>query len=130
MSPQAAWILVNEIVPRLKNAVPRSVNPVGCEDAEELIQDATVTAAKLLISVEQAGKTVTPGNIAFYTIQLMRSGSRSTSSSCLDAMQAGTRLNGRSETVFYRALKQPTPKKKHCGIICYWKKTSDPRGVR
>ena len=60
MSPKAAWLLVNEIIPRLKNTVPNAVNSVGCEDAEELIQDATVTAAKLLTSVEWAGKTVTP----------------------------------------------------------------------
>ena len=99
MSPKAAWLLVNEIVPRLKNAVPNAVNAVGCEDAEELIQDATVTAAKLLTSVERAGKTVTAGNITHYTIQLMRSGRRSTGSSCVDALQAGTQINGRSEMV-------------------------------
>ena len=40
MSPQAGWILQEEIVPRLRSAIPRNVNQVGSEDAEELIQDS------------------------------------------------------------------------------------------
>src|SRR5271156_2456725 len=74
MSPQAGWILQEEVVPRLRSAIPRSVNYVGCEDAEELIQDATAIAAKMLHSVEGQGKTVTPGNIAYYALQHVRSG--------------------------------------------------------
>jgi hypothetical protein len=40
MSPQAGWILQEEIVPRLRSAIPRNVNQIGSEDPEELIQDA------------------------------------------------------------------------------------------
>ena len=40
MSPQAGWILQEEIVPRLRSAIPRTLNYVGSEDAEELVQDA------------------------------------------------------------------------------------------
>jgi len=62
MSPQAGWLLQQEIVPRLKSAIPVAVICVGCEDAAELVQDATAFAAKLLHSVDKAGKKVTPGN--------------------------------------------------------------------
>ena len=96
MSPQSGWILQEEIVPRLRSAIPRNVNQIGSEDAEELIQDATVMAAKMLDRTERQGKTVTPGNIAYYTILHMKSGRRSIGSSNSDALGTGTQLNGRS----------------------------------
>lgn len=96
MSPQAGWILQEEVVPRLRAAIPRNVNQVGSEDAEELIQDATCMAAKLLDNAEKANKTVTPGNIAYYTILHMKSGRRSTGNSNADVLGSGTQLNGRS----------------------------------
>ena len=99
MSPQAGFVLLNEIVPRLRSAIPGAVCFVGCEDPQELIQDATAMAAKLLHNAEAAGKKVTPGNIAFYAIQHMRSGRRSTGSSKVDAMATGTQLNGRTQLV-------------------------------
>ena len=104
MSPQAGFVLINEIVPRLRAAIPNTVCFVGCEDAEELIQDATAMAAKLLHSVEQAGKQVTPGNIAYYTIQHLKSGRRSTGSGTVDVMQPGTQLHGRSRLESLDAL--------------------------
>lgn len=48
MSPQSSWILQEEIAPRLRSAIPNNVNRVGSEDAQELIQDSIVMAAKLL----------------------------------------------------------------------------------
>ena len=84
MSPQSGWILQEEIVPRLRSAIPRNVNQIGSEDAEELIQDSIVMAAKLLDNAERANKTVTPGNIAYYTILHMKSGRRSSGSSYSD----------------------------------------------
>ena len=77
MSPQAAWILREEVVPRLRASIPRNVNQIGSEDAEELIQDSFCMAAKLLDNAEKANKTVTPGNISYYTILHMKSGRRS-----------------------------------------------------
>ena len=59
---------------------------VGCEDAEDVVQDATAIAAKMLHSVETVGKTVTHGNIAYYAIQHVKSGRRSTGCSLLDVM--------------------------------------------
>jgi hypothetical protein len=101
MSPQAGWILQEEIVPRLRPATPRNVNFVGSEDAEELIQDSICLAAKLLDNAERANKTVTPGNIAFYTILHMKSGRRSIGSSNSDVLGTGTQLNGRSTINYF-----------------------------
>jgi hypothetical protein len=43
----------------------------------------------MLQSVETVGKTVTPGNIAYYAIQHVKSGRRSTGSSIVDVMASG-----------------------------------------
>src|ERR1700722_11842198 len=76
MSPQAGFILHEQVVPRLRSAVPHAVHCVGCEDAEELVQDGTAMAARMLDSAEKAGKQVTPGNVAYYAIQHLKSGRR------------------------------------------------------
>ena len=96
MSPQAGWILQEEVVPRLRSLIPRSVHGVGAEDAEELIQDATCMAANLMHQVEQSGKTVTPGNIAHFTLLHLKSGRRSYGTSTTDALGIGTQLHGRA----------------------------------
>jgi len=96
MSPQAGWILHDQIVPRLRSAIPRNVSQIGSEDAEELIQDSICMAAKLLDNAERANKTVTPGNIAYYTILHMKSGRRSSGASTVDVCGTGTLLNGKS----------------------------------
>ena len=77
MTPETGLLLLNEVVPRLRSAIPNNVKAVGCEDHEELIQDAICMAAKLYDNAEKAGKKVTPGNIVYYTIQHARSGRRS-----------------------------------------------------
>ena len=64
MSPAAGDLLVEQIAPRLRSAIPKCVNMVGAEDAEELVQDAIAMAARMLHNVESAGKKVTAGNIA------------------------------------------------------------------
>jgi hypothetical protein len=94
MSPQAGFVLQDQVVPRLRSAIPNVVHCVGSEDAQELIQDSIAMAAKLMHNVEAAGKTVTPGNIAYYTIQHIKSGRRSTGSSVVDVMGIGTQLKG------------------------------------
>lgn len=60
------------------------------------MQDAIAVAAKMLHNVEQAGKKVTPGNIAFYTLQHMKSGRRSNGYSRADVMACGTQLDHKS----------------------------------
>ena len=101
MSPQAGWILQEEVVPRLRSAIPTNVSHIGSEDAEELIQDSYCLAAKLLDHAEKQNKPVTPGNIAYYTILHMKSGRRSTGNSNADVLGSATQLNGRSTTTSF-----------------------------
>lgn len=68
MPPETGALLLHEVVPRIRAAVPRSVRTVGSEDHEELIQDTICMAARLYENAERAGKQVTPGNIAYYAI--------------------------------------------------------------
>ena len=96
MSPQAGWILQAEVVPRLRSAIPRAVRCVGAEDPEELIQDATCMAARMMDRNERQGKIVTPGNVAFYTIQHLKSGRRANGSRSVDVLGSSTQLNGSS----------------------------------
>jgi hypothetical protein len=101
MSPSAGCLLVEQIAPRLRTLVPKSVKPVGAEDAEELLQDAITIAAQMLHRVEEQGKLVTPGNIAFYAVLHLKSGRRSQGSSRVDTMAAGTQLDGSSSVLSF-----------------------------
>ena len=96
MSPQSGTLLLEEIEPRLRATIPRSVLKVGAEDDEELMQEAITMAAQMLHRVEQQGKAVTPGNIAFYVTLHMKSGRRSHSSGRTDVMSCGTQLDAKS----------------------------------
>ncbi len=99
MSPQAGWILQEEIAPRLCAAIPRSVLCIGQEDPQELVQDGITMAAKMIDRVEAQGKLgkVTASNIAYYTIQHLKSGRRANGSSSVDIMATATQLNGTSK---------------------------------
>jgi len=99
MSPAAGEMLMGQIAPRLRSAIPRIVKMVGAEDEEELVQDAIVTAAQMLDAVERNGKTVTPGNVAYYTILHMKSGRRSQCRSRADVMAQGTQLDRKSSVL-------------------------------
>jgi hypothetical protein len=81
--------------------IPRAVKPVGAEDGEELLQDAIVVAAQMLHRVEESGKTVTAGNIAYYVILHMKSGRRSQGSSRADTMAVGTQLDHKSTVLSF-----------------------------
>jgi hypothetical protein len=96
MSPRAGWLLVNEILPRLRSAVPQVAHCVGAEDPEELIADSVCHAARILHSAEARGKKITAGNVAYYAIEHTRSGRRSCGNSCTDVMSAATQLQSRS----------------------------------
>jgi len=96
MSPESGTMLLEHIAPRLRAAIPKVVYQVGAENDEELVQDAIVTAAQLLDAVERNAKTVTPGNIAFYTILHLKSGRRSQCRSRADTMAPGTQLDRKS----------------------------------
>jgi hypothetical protein len=96
MSPEAGWLLVDQIVPRLRAVIPRSVLTVGAEDPEELIQDATCLAGRILHNAEAQGKHITHGNAAYYALQHCKSGRRSVGHSSSDVHGTATQLYGRS----------------------------------
>jgi DNA-directed RNA polymerase specialized sigma24 family protein len=96
MSPQSGWLLVNQIVPHLRAVIPRSVLTVGSEDHEELIQDATCLAARIMHNGEQKGKRVPHQSAAYYAIQHCKSGRRAVGHSSSDVHGTSTQLNGRS----------------------------------
>ena len=121
MSPQAGFLLQDQIVPRLISAIPQAVPFIGSEDAHELIADGTLIAAQMIHGAEQAGtklvrnpgarrgarkvKTISAGNVAFYTIQKLNCGRRSTGSSTVDVYGSGTQING---TTRLSSLDEPT----------------------
>ena len=95
MSPRAGFVLLDQIAPRLRAAIP-AIKPVGSEDAEELLQDGLTMAAQLLHAVEVRGKQVTAGNIAYYVILHLKSGRRSQSASRSDVLNPATMLDSKS----------------------------------
>jgi hypothetical protein len=103
---------VNEIVPRLRSAVPLVAHCVGAEDPEELIADSVCHAARILHSAESRGKTVSASSVAYYAIEHTRSGRRSVGNSCCDAMAAGTQLHGHSRL---DSLEQVVASNEECG---------------
>ena len=106
MSSHADTVLVDEIVPRLRHLIPHQVPCIGAEDAEELLQDATLMAARLLQRCREQGKNVTPGNIAFYVTLHLRCGRRSHSASRSDALGSRTQIMGLSRVT---SLAAPIP---------------------
>jgi len=99
MSPEAGWLLHDQIAPRIAGTVPHSILTVGAEDHHELVQDGITLAAKMVDRLEQQGKlgTVTAGNIAYYTLQHLKSGRRANGSSRVDVLATGTQLDGNTE---------------------------------
>jgi hypothetical protein len=93
MSPRNKAMLVNEVVPRLKSAVHR-IPKVGHEDDEEIIQDATLMAARLMESAEQAGHPITAGNASYYAVKAARSGRRSYYTGRSDVLHPGCQIDG------------------------------------
>lgn len=93
MSPSAALMLEKQIYPIIRNTIPRTVRPMGSEDPEELVQDATASAAEMLEAVEKAGKKPFPNSIAYYSIQRTKSGRRSYGDIRCDVMSPGFQMD-------------------------------------
>lgn len=106
MSPEIGQFLLHEVVPRIRVLVPQLVPPVGCEDAEELIQDAVAIAAASLVSLSARGKRVTPGNVAHYAVLKVQSGRRSYGTSSTDPLHPCAQLKGHSRL---HSLDEPAP---------------------
>ena len=92
MSPEAGTVLLEQIAPRLKMAVPY-IKTVGCEDREELYQDGLCMAAHLLEANERNGKHVAASSVAYYTVLHLKSGRRSHSANRTDVFSSGTQLD-------------------------------------
>lgn len=93
MSPKAAQMLADEIYPIIKNTVPHVVKPLGSEDPEELVQDATASAAEMLDAAERSGKLPSPNSVAYYSIQRTKSGRRSYGDKRMDVMSPGFQMD-------------------------------------
>ena len=95
MSPMMDEMLVKEVVPRLRNAA-RTIPKIGHEDDEEITQDATLMAARMMDSAEKAGHPITAGNASYYATRAARSGRRSYSAGRTDVMSPGCLIDGRA----------------------------------
>jgi len=95
MTPSTEDLLLNEVQPRLRNAIPHKVPVVGSEDHEELLQDGLVIALRLLIGARRSRKNVTGASAAYYTVKSLRSGRRSMSYRKTDPVHPAAQLNGR-----------------------------------
>ncbi len=93
MSPSAALMLETQIYPIIRNTIPRTARPIGSEDSQELIQDATASAAEMIESMERAGKKPLPNSIAYYSIQRTKSGRRSYGDNRSDVMFPGYQMD-------------------------------------
>lgn len=92
---------MEEIAPRLRYAIPHSVKQVGAEDHEELVQDGIAMAAQMLHRLEENGKQVTSGNVAYYCLLHLKSGRRSYSGGRTDVMGSSTQLDGSSAVLSF-----------------------------
>lgn len=66
---------------------------MGSEDHEELVQDATASAAEMIESMEKSGRTPLPNSIAYYSIQRTKSGRRSYGDIRSDVMSPGYQMD-------------------------------------
>ena len=96
MSPQAGYLLVEQIAPRLR-ITSRCLPQVGADDADELYQDGVAIAAKMLDSAERKGKKVTAGNIAYYAGKQLASGRRSTFGGRTDVLSPAAQLDDNAQ---------------------------------
>jgi hypothetical protein len=97
MNRKTETLLLQEIAPRLRAAIPKTVPMIGPDDPEELIQDGLAIAAGLHRSAKRSGKKVTAGNIAHYTVLALRSGRRSTGFKTNDALHPAAQLSGHAQ---------------------------------
>ena len=86
-------MLLNDVVPRLRSSTA-TVPTFGGEDREDVLQDATLQAARMMDSAEKAGRNFTAGNIAYYATRAARSGRRSGYSGKTDAMSPRCQIHG------------------------------------
>jgi hypothetical protein len=96
MTSETEAFLLHDIQPRLRAAIPKAVPMVGSDDLDELLQDGLAIALHIYRSAQQKRKAVTAGNLAHYTVCLLRAGRRSTGQRRSDALAPACQLSGRS----------------------------------
>ena len=96
--------LLLQLQSRLRMAVPQLVAMIGADDPDELVQDGLVIALRIYRSTQAAGKTVTVGNLVYYTIRHLRSGRRSTGERRNDVLHPAATLRGHCQV---QSLDQP-----------------------
>jgi DNA-directed RNA polymerase specialized sigma24 family protein len=69
---------------------------LGAEDADELVQDALVAACEAVHRLEKRGQQIIPRSVAYYTIQRLKMGRRSSGAGRTDVMSPGCQLDGNS----------------------------------
>jgi hypothetical protein len=104
MNCETETLLLREVAPRLRAAIPKTVPMVGPDDPQELLQDGLAIAVGLLQSAQRAGKKVSAGNLAYYTILALRSGRRSTGYRKNDVLHPAGQINGHSRV---RSMDEP-----------------------
>ena len=95
MTPMMETMLVKEVVPRIR-AAARTIPKIGCEDDDEIVQDATLMAARMMVSAENAGHPITAGNASYYAVKAARSGRRSYYSGRSDVFSPGCQIDGKA----------------------------------
>ena len=103
-------LLLQEVAPRLRAAIRKTVQMVGPDDSDELLQDGLAIATGLLQSTQRAGKKVSAGNIAYYVILALRSGRRSTGFKKNDVLHPAAQLNGHARL---QSLDEPISDDEH-----------------
>lgn len=99
MNAELGKMLVDDVVPRLR-ALASNSPKVGSDDEEELLQDATLQAARMMLSASQRGRTFTPGNIAHFAARAVRCGRRSHYTGRSDVLSPGCQLDGNSRFTY------------------------------
>jgi hypothetical protein len=103
-------LLLHEVQPRLRAAIPKAVPIVGADDIDELVQDGVAIAIALHRRAKKAGKKVTGSNLAHYALLHLRSGRRSTGYRKNDVHAPACQLAGRSRL---RSLDEPLSDGEH-----------------
>jgi hypothetical protein len=96
MNRKTETLLLQEIAPRLRAAIPKTVPMVGADDVDELVQDGIVIALLLYRSAKRAGKKASGSNVAHYALLHLRMGRRSTGCRSEDVHHPAAQINGRA----------------------------------
>jgi hypothetical protein len=96
MHPQVSAIVQEQIIPRLRSAVPKAVRCVGAQQTEDLISEGTVMALRAASRLQEQGRLflVSPSSTTFYIIQKLKTGRRASGTSSVDVYGSATQLNG------------------------------------